>query len=283
MTKKADKKILENPLVSSMVVPVAIVLVGALIIFGVTKILSTERSYKDLVREMHSKTFGNRWVAAYELSKLISSSQIPKEDVPWLLQNLNEIYSKANDPRTRQFCVVAMGAMRTERAVPYLLTGVKDTDNKVRFHSVVALGNIPTSSVMKNLDWSSSLSLLSDDDPGIVQASILSLATHRVAVAEERILSLIDSPNMKISYSAALSLINFKNSKSLDKLKEILFLKNDPSWDANQILAFKLNILDALEKNKWNVLSSALNKISEDKTQLRLAAKAREVIASFKK
>ena len=103
------KKILENPLASGVVVPIAVVLVGALVVFGVTKLLSSERSYKDLVREMHTKTFGNRWVAAFELSKLISSERIPAEDIPWLIENLSEIYNSAKDARTRQFTVVAAG------------------------------------------------------------------------------------------------------------------------------------------------------------------------------
>ena len=47
---KGNKKLLENPFVGSLVVPIAIVLVGALIIFGVTKMLSTESSYKIFMR-----------------------------------------------------------------------------------------------------------------------------------------------------------------------------------------------------------------------------------------
>src|SRR5690606_8381485 len=113
-----NKKLLENPLVGSLVVPIAIVLVGALIIFGVTKMLSADRSYKDLVREMHSKTFGNRWIAAYELSKLISSSNIPTEDIPWLVGNLSELYHSAQDNRTRDFIVVALGALDSELILP---------------------------------------------------------------------------------------------------------------------------------------------------------------------
>jgi Sec-independent protein translocase protein TatA len=85
-------------------VPIAIVLVGALIIFGITKMLSTERSYKDLVQEMQSKTFGNRWIAAYELSKQIISEQIPEEEKPWLVENLADIYKNTPDPRTKFYC-----------------------------------------------------------------------------------------------------------------------------------------------------------------------------------
>ena len=94
---QTQKKILENPFVGSLVVPIAIVLFGSLIIFGVTKMLSAERSYKDLVQEIQSKTFGNKWVAAYELSKQINSSQIPVEDYPWLIENLSLAYKKISD------------------------------------------------------------------------------------------------------------------------------------------------------------------------------------------
>ena len=61
---------------SGIAVPIAIILIGALIIFGVTKMLSTGKNYRDLVEELHSKTFGNRWVAAFELSKFIASEKI---------------------------------------------------------------------------------------------------------------------------------------------------------------------------------------------------------------
>ena len=121
----SKKKLLDNPVASGLVVPIAIVLVGALIVFGVTKLLSTERSYKDLVREMHTKTFGNRWVAAFELSKLISNSRIPKEEIPWLLENLTEIYDESQDPRTRQFTVVAAGALGSPNAAMLFSRGVK--------------------------------------------------------------------------------------------------------------------------------------------------------------
>jgi hypothetical protein len=281
MSNKSEKKLLENPIIGSMVVPVAIVLVGALIIFGVTKILSTERDYKDLVREMHSKTFGNRWVAAYELSKLISSSQIPGDDVPWLIENLNEIYTEASDPRTRQFCVVAMGAMRSNLAVPYLMKSLYDSDSKVRFHGIVSLGNTPAPLPVS--DWSKPIEFLSDKDAGIVQAAILALATHRVVGAESGIVKLLTHPNQKISFSAALALINFKKTEALDVLREIIFFSGQDDWDASQLVALKLNVFDALAKNKWTALNSELNKISEDKLNLTLAAKAREVLNILKK
>ena len=96
---------------SNFVIPFAIVLIGSLIIFGVTKMLQTDSGYKDLVRELHSKTFGNRWIAAFELSKVISANGVPEDEVPWLVENLNDLYSSAVDSRTKNFIIVALGAM----------------------------------------------------------------------------------------------------------------------------------------------------------------------------
>jgi hypothetical protein len=83
--QNTSKKILESSPLSGIAVPIAIVLVGGMIIFGVTKMLSSGKDHRDLVEEMNSKTFGNRWVAAYELSKFLAAQKIPKEDMPWVI------------------------------------------------------------------------------------------------------------------------------------------------------------------------------------------------------
>ena len=118
------------------------------------------------------KLLGNRWVAAFELSKLISSSQIPKEEIPWLITNLKEIYSGAKDPRTRQFTVVAAGALQNETSSEfYLRLALNDEDEKVRFHAIVALGNMP-----RGVPFSARtavLAYLDSKDNGIVQAAAL--------------------------------------------------------------------------------------------------------------
>jgi hypothetical protein len=279
--EKSERKLLENPLISSMVVPVAIVLVGALIIFGVTKILSTERSYKDLVSEMHSKTFGNRWIAAYELSKLISSSQIPKEDVPWLIDNLSQIYVSAQDPRTRQFTVVAMGAMRNKSSLPYLLTSLSDVDAKVRFHAVVALGNLP--GPLETVDWSVLKKLAMGEDHGLAQAAILTLVTHRVADAEPLLEGLLGSSNERVSYTTALGLINYRNKKALPLLREVLSMEFREGWDNAQIMGLKGSLLSALKRNNWKALNRELEIIAATKTNLTLSAKVREVLNELKK
>ena len=132
---------MENPIIGAAVVPLAIILVGGLVVTGFVTMLDSDHSYKNLVRTLQSKTFGNRWVAALELSKLIAAEGIPESEIPWLLENLEQLYDgAAGDSRTRNFIIVAAGALRDSRAVPLIRRGLDDEDGGVRFHAVVALG-----------------------------------------------------------------------------------------------------------------------------------------------
>lgn len=284
MSEVKKKKILENPLASSVVVPIAVVLVGALVVFGVTKLLSSERSYKDLVREMHTKTLGNRWVAAFELSKLISSSQIPKEDIPWLITNLKEIYGDAKDPRTRQFAVVAAGALRNKTSAELLAQALNDEDEKVRFHAIVALGNMPRETEFSA--WPAVIAYLDSKDIGVIQAAALTLATHRVPQAKERLVGFLTHENRIMRYTAASGLANYKEEKAVPTLKEILFLEpkgeSGASLQAGQVEALKLSLLSSLERNQWPILNQELSIVAKQDKSLKVAARAGEVLNLLK-
>lgn len=289
-TPKTQKKILENPFVGSLVVPIAIVLVGALIIFGVTKMLSSERSYKDLVNELQSKTFGNKWVAAYELSKQINSSQIPEAEYPWLIQNLTEAYKGAVDPRTKGFIVAAMGSLKTDLALPMFQVSIADPDLDVQFHTIVALAN---SRKGINFDWKPVLNILNltgDEYLSIKQAAILTLATHRVLEAQVPIQKLLSDSNPLLRYSAATGLINYKDEVALPVLVNILNMSYPksgeivlpPALDSKQISDLKLGVLMAVKSNNWNKLNNAILDMAQKDQDTSLALKAKELLKELK-
>ncbi len=286
--QQTQKKILENPFVGSLVVPIAIVLVGAIIIFGITKMLSSERSYKDLVEEIQSKTFGNKWVAAYELSKQINSSQIPQSDYPWLVSNLTDAYKNSIDPRTRGFIIAALGALRTDLALPTLETGLSDVDLDVKFHAIVSLANMPKGI---KFDWSKVIELLKSDKPILKQASTLALATHMVPEAQAPIKDLLMDPSSVIKYAAATALINYKDDNSIPVLKEILLIPYPaatarvlpPALDAQQITDLKLSVLSTLQKNNWAAVNDIILEVANKDSNNSVATKAKEVLNLLKK
>jgi len=263
-----SKKLLDSPIVGSLTVPIAIVLVGALIIFGISKMLTSEKSYKDLVNELHSKTFGNKWVAAYELSKQLNSSQIPKEDYPWLVENLSLAYKESIDPRTRGFIVAALGSLRNNATLPLF---------------IIALQGI-------KLDWTPVTNFLTSEDDLLKQAAVLTLATHHVAESQALIRTVLQSPTPLLKYSAANALINFQDETAIPTLKEILLLtypaKTErvlpPALDVQQISDLKLSVLLTLQKNNWNKLNDTILQLAQNDQNTAIALKAKDVLNTLK-
>ncbi len=288
---QTQKKILENPFVGSLVVPIAIVLVGALIIFGVTKMLSAERSYKDLVNEIQSKTFGNKWVAAYELSKQINSSQIPAEDYPWLIENLSEAYRNSVDPRTRGFIIAAIGALKTDLSLPTLQIALQDIDTDVKFHAIVSLANMPKLSAISSFDWIPLIGLLKSSEAILRQAATLALATHEVPQSKEPIRELLRDQSLVVRYAAATALIAFKDEEAKGLLEEILLLPYPastervapPALDAQQITDLKLSVLVTLQKHNWKVVNNTILEVAQKDQNNSVATKATEVLNLLKK
>ena len=273
MSGVPKKRLLENPLASGLSVPLAIVSIGAVLIFGITKMLSTERSYRELVGEMQSKTFGNKWIAAYELSKHISSASIPEEDIPWLIDNLSSVYGASEDARTRSFIIVALGALKHTKAVALIEQALDDEDGNVVFHAVVALANIGEPG---RLDPTKLEALLESQDTAIVHAAILALGTHSPPSAEPKLVGKLSDADKTIRYAAATALVAYKSESALTVIGEILRLKPDKS--ALDLFALKMNVLNALQKSGWRRLDGQLEAMVEGEPDIRLVAKAREIL-----
>ncbi|MEH0859873.1 HEAT repeat domain-containing protein [Halobacteriovorax sp. DPLXC-1] len=284
-SNKLDKKLLEsNPVMGSLMVPIAIVLVGALIIFGVTKMLSNDHSYKDLVHEMKSKTFGNKWIAALELSKVISAGAIEEEDIPWVVENLKDVYRTSVDPRTRDFVVVAIGALGNEGGLPVLESALKDKNHpEINFHAMVALSKMPKGILF---NWDLVKSFLGRDDAALTQVTILTLATHEVKDTENLFVDQLKSElGFTVRYAAATALIAYKNDEAKKTINEILML-NDESLGkrltVQEIRGLKYNVLTALKKYGWNEMSPSVEKMINIEKDIKVVSLAKEVLNSLK-
>ncbi len=291
-SKNNSPKILENPFVGSLIVPIAIVLVGALVIFGVTKMISSDRNYRDLVFELQSKSFGNKWVAAYELSKQINSKQIPSEDMPWLIKNLDEAYDASADNRTKSFLVAALGALQSPEIIPTIEKALLEKDADIKFQAVLAISNLPKGTAFNFEQLFLIIQAPTEkSELGLKQAAIFTLASHKVSASQPIIVSQLNDSNRLVRYSAATALINFQDESALLTLKEILTLPypktgsklNDGELDYQQISQLKLGVMLALEKNNWNRLNDIVLDVSQKDENTSIAIKAKEVLNMLKK
>ena len=278
------KKILESSPMSGIAVPIAIVLVGALIIFGVTKMLSSGKNHRDLIDEMNSKTFGNRWVAAYELSKFLASSKIPKEDMPWVIENLSKVYYESVDARTRNFVVLALGSLKNPLSLNVLNKALEDQDSQVKFNAVVSLGNMDKGST---IEWKKVEALLQqNEDPGLKQVALFNLAAHQQPQVEALALPLLSSSEKTLRYAAATVLIHYKRQEVLPILEEIAQLKYDNvtpgELNGAQVEALKTNLLENIEKSKWNALAGLVKILESNDTNVRVQTKAKQVLKLLK-
>lgn len=279
-----QKKMLESSPFSGIAVPIGIVLFGALIIFGVTKMLSTGKDHRDLIDELNSKTFGNRWVAAYELSKFLASSKIPKDDMPWVIENLSKVYRETVDPRTRNFVVLALGSLNDPQTLPVLNDALDDQDPQVKFNAVVSLGNMEDSS---QIEWEKVDALLDQEvDPGLKQVALLAIASHKRPNTEEKALPLLNSNERSLRYAAATVLIYYKKNEALPVLEEILNLSYDMAqageFNGAQVEGLKMNVLENIEKSSWNGAARLVEKVEASDTNVRVQTKAKQVLKILK-
>ncbi len=280
----APKKILEKSPLSGIAVPVAIVLVGALIIFGVTKMLSSGKDHRDLVAELNSKTFGNRWVAAYELSKYLASSRIPKEDIPWVVENLIQVYDQSVDPRTKNFVVLALGALKHPLSYPLLNKAVMDEDSQVRFNAVVTLGNLPAGSP---IDWPKLFEVLEKtDDEGLKQVILMSVASHKLVGGDKVLRPYLASQQRMLRYTAGMGMIYFSANESLPVLKEILSLPydntNPTELNGAQVEALKVNVLTHIQKASAKELLFLAKDLVEKESNIQVSVRAKELVNLLK-
>lgn len=278
------KKILESSPLSGISVPIAIVLVGALIIFGVTKMLSSGKNHRDLIDEMNSKTFGNRWVAAYELSKFLAGQKIPQEDMPWVIENLSKVYRESVDPRTRNFVVLALGSLNNPLTLPVLNAALEDQDPQVQFNAVVSLGNM---SPGLDVEWGKVENLLQQNtDAGLKQVALLTIAAHRRPNTRELALPILQSSEKTLRYAAAIVLIQFQYSEALPVLNEIMQLPYDVvgagELNGAQVEGLKISVLENIEKSKWNEMADWVAGIQAADSNIRVTTKAKQVLNVLK-
>ncbi len=273
--KTTLKDEINNPS-SGYLVPIAILVGGFLIIWGITKMLGGGAGYQKLVEDLHSKTFGNRWVAAYDLSKYIASEEIPKEDIPWLIDELSVVYQDSDDQRTRNFIVLALGALKDPLAFNFLNSSLSSDDKEIRYSSVVGLSRLEK---IENVNISKLKEYLDSDDEGLKQVILLMSAKHKLLELKENIKSQLSSDNIITKYNSITSLVSM-NEKVSEKYLENLFFKDLSGVDVAQHQSLKLNVLQAVQSQ--TELIGFLERVISSESNQEVKTKAKQALLRLK-
>ena len=263
-------------------VAVVAVALGAALVFGVSRMLRSDRSYEDLLDEMESRAFGNKWIAAYELSKEMATSAIPPEEVPRLIARLSSIYDRAPDARTRNFIVVALGSLRDPETLPVLAKGLADPDGHVAFHAIAGVAGLPEAP--PSFDWGPVASFLGSADTGLVHAAVLALGTHGAPGMGPKIAGLLSHPERPVRHAAATALVHYQDPRALPLVQGMLRLTpgaaSAQGLDADRLRGLKLNVLAAFGRSRWPALRPEIEDLArrDGDGDLSLAARAREVL-----
>jgi len=286
--QKPKEKILDRPFFSSLIIPIAVVALGALIVFGVGRMLTVERSYRDLVEELGSKTFGNRWVAAYELAKFFKTSSIPEEDLPWVIGELTRVYQgSTNDARTRNFIVLALGTLDSGDLTDFFNKALKDPSSDIVV-SVLAVAGNKSKEQLLGFNWSDVAAQLGSKDSGVKQAAMLCLAQHNITDYKEQSAYLLKDEERQVRYSAATALIAFQDERALPLIREIFETPSEKEVrgkvdrEAQFFVQTKLNMLEAIGRYKWIESLSFLENVVQQETHLTVQTKATEILNLLK-
>lgn len=284
----------ESPF-SGITVPILIVLLSILLVAGITRMLTTDKGYVSLVEELKDKTFGNRWVAAFELSKYLSSSQIPPEDIPWLENQLIEIYkNSAMDPRTRNFLVLAAGSLQGEKSFELVELALQDNDPEVLFGAVSSLAKFK--SIPDSFSWERVLQIAEGkvilDE--VLQHTAIVVLTHygRKEVTPLLQSNLASSESKNLKDISAIALMHFNLWEGLPRLQELLKApyeqKVEGAEQSLNVEANKLNVIQAakvLVDKKIPIPEQILNLLQEvekNDPNIQVRTRAKEVLLIMK-
>ena len=263
-----------------------VLLLAFSLIYGLGQIVFEKKSHRSLVNELQSKTFGNRWVAAFELSKVLASNTVSQEELVWVTENLIQIYNAGADLRTKEFIVVALGAISNDKSLDFLSEATSSNEGNIAFNAIGALAKMDLTPDLKLKIAERLKEHLKSTDLGLIQVSLLFLTHNPVKELGIEFDSLIKNDNLLVALTTKIAASRFGHAEKLSYLKEILNLKYDESiaslLSVEQIFGLKYNALLVIEKENIKELAPFLLEAEKVEPDLKIVSKLKDVLIQLK-
>ncbi len=253
------------------IVPVFIVAlcVGIFVIFGL--ITKDPRTARDLLEEVKAGK-GDRWQAAFELSKFIGTNGDRND--PQLARDLTLAFrsAKDDDPRVRQYLALAMGRLRSPAAVDPLIEALDDGNPDVRLYAVWALGELGDRKAVEPL-----IKLVDTSDISLRKMVIFSLGLLQDARALPILKAALNDRHPDVCWNAALALARLQDFAGLDILHKMLdrnYLNSLSEISENQKSEAMINSIHGIALLKDSSARGQLKVLGEGDPDIKVRSQA---------
>jgi HEAT repeat protein len=201
------------------IVPSLIVLlcVAIFVMFGL--ITSDGKSAGDYLQEIRRGRGSERWLAAFELSRLLAERERGADDAPLVAEIVAILEEEhAGDPTVRIYLIAALENLRHPAAAAPLIAALQDADPNVRLHAAKALGAYD--------DLSAAViplsALLLEEDAAIRKVAIHALGRTHDRAAVAHLTPRLEDPVQDVRWNAALALAVIGDPAGRDVIAEML-------------------------------------------------------------
>src|SRR3954451_17088070 len=124
------------------VVPLMVVILCGAVFIGFGWIAYDKQSTTDYLNDLQSWWKPRRVQAAYELSKILIADPKALDEEPGARQEVRRMFREAQEPEMKQYLALVLGRTHDREAVPLLVEGLKDPDDKTRIYILMVLGTL---------------------------------------------------------------------------------------------------------------------------------------------
>lgn len=252
------------------VIPSLIVLlcVGIFIMFGM--IASEKKDAGAFLQEIREGHGSKRWMAAFELSRLIDQQpellrdKALERDIIEALRNTSHA-----EPAVRMYLITALERLGHRSAAPAIIACLADADPNVRLQAAKAIGSFQgVSEAVKPLSG-----LLDEDDPSMRKVAIYALGQTRDPAAIPLLKPRLEDHQEDVRWNTALALATLGDDAGLGVIAKMLdrdHLDTIEVISQDQKIAARINGLQAVYLLRDESLMPVVRELSRRDPSLRV-------------
>jgi HEAT repeat protein len=178
-----------------------------------------KKDHYDYLNDIRRGGSNAQWQSAYELAIYLRQSNVDKIIDDHFLDELIDIHTNTqfDDPRIQRYLTLALGNLKSPRALTSLRHAIGDSDDETRLYALWAMGNIGTGEIQSDIERQ-----LNSGDPALRKLAAHLLGSYDNLESKEALNKALDDPIEDVTWNAALSLSKLNDLSGLYILSKMI-------------------------------------------------------------